>query len=320
MILHRRELLAGGCMLLFSAAPRAHAEVFPARPITLIVPLAAGSSVDVILRALAAAAEKHLGQPIIIENRPGAGATLALGQMAATAKPDGYTISQLGLPVLRAPALRKTNYDPSTDFTYIIGLVQIVYGLVVKPDAPWHTLHDLIEAARRAPGEISCATPGAGSDAYLTMEMIARQQGIRWVHVPFARGELTALLGGHIQAVASGSGWAPQVNSGELRLLATFGRTRTDYWRFVPTLEESGMDVVMEGTYGLVGPKGMRPATVTALHDAFKAAMDGPSFAAAVKNFHQEPRYLSSTEFRSFALAQIDQQKRLVEELGLSLK
>ena len=286
------------------------------RPLTLIVPLAAGSSVDVILRALAAAAEKRLGQPIVVENKPGAGTTLAPSQMAA-AKPDGYTICQLGLPVLRAPALRKTTYDPSTDFTYIIGVVQLVFGLVVRRDAPWWTLADLFDAARRSPGTITYGTPGVGSDTHVAMELIARQQGIRWVHVPFASGDVTALLGGHIHAVASGSVWAPQVNSGELRLLATFGTRRTDYWPSVPTLTEVSVDVVMEGTYGLVGPKGMDTAIVATLHDSFKAAMHQPSFAAAVANFHQEAHYLSSLEFRAFALGQIEKQKRLVEEIGL---
>jgi tripartite-type tricarboxylate transporter receptor subunit TctC len=316
---HRRNVLAATAAVLLSPIRPGRADAFPARPLTLIVPLGAGSSVDVILRALAAAAEKRLGQPIVVENRPGAGTTLAPSQMAATAKPDGYTICQLGLPVLRAPALRKTTYDPSTDFTYIIGVVQLVFGLVVRRDAPWSTLSDLIDAARRSPGMITYGTPGVGSDTHVAMELVARQQGIRWVHVPFASGEVTALLGGHIHALASGSVWAPQVNSRELRLLATFGTKRTGYWPGVPTLIENSVEVVMEGTYGLVGPRGMDTAIVAKLHDAFKAAMDQPGFAAAIANFHQEARYLSSSEFHAFALGQIEKQRRLVEELGLSL-
>jgi len=319
MRLDRRDLLVSAVAALLNSTHPGRADTFPARPLTLIVSLAAGSSVDVILRALVTGAERRLGQPIVVENRPGAGTTLAPAQMAATAKPDGYTICQLGVPVLRAPALRKTTYDPSTDFTYIIGLVQLVFGLVARRDAPWSTLGDLIDAARQSPGTITYGTPGVGSDAHVAMELIARQQGIRWVHVPFTSGDVTALLGGHIHAVASGSVWAPQVNSGELRLLATFGAGRTGYWPSVPTLTESGVDVVMEGTYGLVGPKGMDTAVVATLHDAFKAAMDQPGFVAAIANFHQEARYLSSSEFRAFALGQIEKQRRLVEELGLHL-
>jgi tripartite-type tricarboxylate transporter receptor subunit TctC len=129
------------------------------------------------------------------------------------------------------------------------------------------------------------------------MELIVRQQGIRWVHVPFASGELSSLLGGHINAVASGSVWAPRVNSGELRLLATFGAQRTRYWPSVPTLIENAVKVVMEGTYGLVGPKGMDTAVVATLHDAFKAAMDQPGFAGAIASFHQEARYLVPRNF-----------------------
>jgi tripartite-type tricarboxylate transporter receptor subunit TctC len=319
MRLDRRDLLVSAVAALLNSTHPGRADTFPARPLTLIVSLAAGSSVDVILRALVTGAERRLGQPIVVENRPGAGTTLAPAQMAATAKPDGYTICQLGVPVLRAPALRKTTYDPSTDFTYIIGVVQLVFGLVVRRDAPWSTLSDLIDAARRNPGTITYGTPGVGSDTHVAMELIARQQGIRWVHVPFASGDVTALLGGHIHAVASGSVWAPQVKSGELRLLATFGARRTGYWPSVPTLTENSVEVVMEGTYGLVGPKGMDTAVVETLHDAFKAAMDQPGFAAAIANFHQEARYLSSSEFRAFALDQIEKQRRLVEELGLRL-
>jgi tripartite-type tricarboxylate transporter receptor subunit TctC len=319
MRLDRRSLFVGAGSILLSSMSPGRAEGFPARPITMIVPLAAGSSVDLILRALATAAEKSLGQAIVVENRPGAGTTLAPGQMAAAAKPDGYTICQLGLPVLRAPALRRTTYDPRTDFTYIIGVVQLVSGLVVRRDSPWATLGDLIDAARRSPGTITYGTPGVGSDAHVAMELIARKQGIRWVHVPFASGDVTALLGGHIHAVASGSVWAPQVNSGEFRLLATFGARRTDYWPSTSTLIENGVDVVMEGTYGLVGPKGMDPAVVATLHNAFKTAMDQRGFAAAIANFHQEPRYLNSSDFHAFALSQIENQRRLVQELDLRL-
>jgi tripartite-type tricarboxylate transporter receptor subunit TctC len=121
-------------------------------PLSSIVNLSLSTFQDQRGTPAASTAEKRLGQPIVVENRPGAGTTLAPGQMAAAAKPDGYTICQLGLPVLRTPALRKTPYDPGTDFTYIIGVVQLVSGLVVRRDAPWSTLGDLIDAARRSPG------------------------------------------------------------------------------------------------------------------------------------------------------------------------
>ncbi len=316
---YRRALLAGIASLLLNPGRPLHAQVFPTRPITLIVPLGPGSSVDVILRALAGAAAARLGQAIVIENKPGAGTTLGPAQMAATAKPDGYTICQLGVPVLRAPALRTTTYDPRTDFTYIIGLVQLVFGVVVRHDAPWKSLADLVEAARRSPGTITYGTPGAGSDTHVAMELIARRQNINWVHVPFATGAMNALLGGHVQAVASASVWAPLVSSGELRLLATFGPRRTTYWPDVPTVIESGTDLAMNGTYGVAGPKGMDASTVTTLHDAFKAAMDQNPFLAAVANFHQQVNYLGSSQFRRFALGQIEQQRHIVEELGRRL-
>lgn len=126
MRVQRRKLLhlTGIVIALPFISRIASAQIYPARAVTLIVPLAAGSSVDQNLRALASAAQTHFGQPIIIENKPGAGATLAPAQLAATAKADGYTITQVGLPVFRAPFLRKTTYDPSNDFTYIIAIVR----------------------------------------------------------------------------------------------------------------------------------------------------------------------------------------------------
>jgi tripartite-type tricarboxylate transporter receptor subunit TctC len=319
MRLPRRQFLrlAGLTTALPVSARIATAQAYPAQPVTLIVPLPAGSSVDVNLRALATATQKHLGQPIIIENRPGAGTTLGPAQMAATAKPDGYTISQIGSPIFRAPFLRKTTYDPTKDFTYVIAVIGLTFGVVVRRDAPWTTFEQFLADAKANPGKINYATPGVGTDAHITMERIARHQGVKLVHVPFAGSSVNALLGGHIHAVAEGSAWAPQVNSGELRLLVTFGAGRSKNWPTVPTLKESGIDIAVNAAYGLAGPRGMDPTIVETLHGALKNGTEEPSFVATVERFGQEVFYLGSNAFREFALRQIAEQKRIVEELGL---
>jgi len=303
-------LLAGGGAL---------AQTFPSRPVTLIVPYAAGGSTDVTFRALAAASEKHLGQSIVVENRPGASGTMAPAQMAASAKPDGYTVAQIFDAVWRAPFLGKTTYDPAVDFTYVIGVTGYTWGVVVRNDSPWKTFAELIAGAKANPNKINYGTTGAFSTPELTMERIARQQGIKWVAIPFKGNpeQINALLGGHIDSIASSTGWGPQVDSGEFRLLVTFGAARTRSWPTVPTLKETGIDMVVDSPYGLAGPKGIDPKIVKILHDAFKKGMEEPSFVTTMNTLNQEFLYKSSEEFRAFVLKQIEEERAIIGELGL---
>jgi tripartite-type tricarboxylate transporter receptor subunit TctC len=296
----------------------AKAQSFPTRPVTLIVPFTAGGVTDVILRALAASTEKHLGAPIVVENRAGAAGTLGPIQMAATVSADGYTISQLGIGLLRAPLMRKMTFDPATDLTYIIGVTGYTYGIAVRTEAPWKTLQDLLDDARARPNEISFGTV-SNATPFITMQQIAKSRGIQWVPIPF-KGDaeiVNALLGGHIDVMAGGTTWGPFVNAGTFRLLVTWGATRTKNWPNVPTLKEAGIDMVVNSPFGLGGPKGINPTTIRILHDAFKKGMDEPSFRAVLDKFDQEAWYLGSDDYRAYALREIAEQKRIVEEFGL---
>ena len=297
----------------------AQAQNFPARPVTLIVPWPAGGTTDVGMRALASATEKHLGQSIVIENRAGAAGTLGPAQMAASAKPDGYTVAQIPITVFRYPFMHKTTFDPAKDFTYIIGLTGYTFGVVVHDDAPWKTFQELLADAKANPGKINYGTPGAGTSLHIAMEQIAKLQGLKWTHVPFkGNAEATnALLGGHIHALADSTGWAPLVDSGQLRLLVTWGATRTKSWPNVPTLQEIGIDMVSNSPFGLAGPKGMDPKVVKVLHDAFKKGLEEPSYAEVMTKFDQELFYLNSDDYQRFAMQQIEEARRFIEELGL---
>ena len=321
MRLPRRQFLhlAAGAVALPTISRLARAQDYPTRPVTLIVPWPAGGTTDVALRALATATEKYLGQSIVVENRAGASGTLGPANMAATAKPDGYTISQLPITVFRQPFMTKTSFDPARDFTYIIGLTGYTFGVVVRSDAPWKTFPELLAAAKANPSTITYGTSGAGTTPHITMEQIAKQQDIKLVHVPFkgSAESTTALLGSHIHAIADSTGWAPQVNDGKFRLLVSWGATRTKNWPNVPTLKEVGIDMVSNSPYGLGGPKGMAPEIVKILHDAFKKGLDEPSTVAAMTQFDQERFYLDSEDYRAFAMQQIVQEKRMVEELQL---
>jgi tripartite-type tricarboxylate transporter receptor subunit TctC len=301
------------------ASGTAQAQNFPTRPVTLIVPWPAGGTTDVVMRALATATEKHLGQSLVIDNRGGAAGTLGPAHLAANIKPDGYTVSQIPITVFRYPAMRKTSFDPARDFTYVIGLTGYTFGVVVRKDAPWKTFQELLADAKANPGKINYGTPGAGTSLHITMEQIARLQGIKWTHVPFkGNAESTAaLLGGHIQVEADSTGWAPLVNTGELRLLVTWGASRTKNWPDVPTLKDIGIDLVSNSPFGIAGPAGMDAAIVKVLHDAFKRGMEDPSYLAAMAKFDQEPSYLSSAEYHQYALRTLADEKRLMQELGL---
>jgi tripartite-type tricarboxylate transporter receptor subunit TctC len=153
----------------------AQAQNFPTRPVTFVVPWPAGGTTDVGLRALASATERHLGQAIVIENRPGGSGTLGPGQMAATAKPDGYTFAQIPITVFRFPFMTKTGFDPARDFTYIIGVSGYTFGVVVKDDAPWKTFLEFVAHAKANPGVVNYGSPGTGTSLHITMEQIAVQ-------------------------------------------------------------------------------------------------------------------------------------------------
>jgi tripartite-type tricarboxylate transporter receptor subunit TctC len=239
--------------------------------------------------------------------------------MAATARSDGYVVSQIPTSLLRAGILNKTVFNPATDLTYIVGLTGYTYGVVVKREAPWATFQDLLADARRRPGEITYASSGTASTPHLTMMQIAQRRGIDWVHVPYkgSAETINAVLGGHVDVGADGTSWAEQVDAGQLRLLVTWGAQRTTNWPSVPTLREIGIDLVKNAPYGIAGPKGMAPQIVGALHDAFKKALDEPSYLVALRKLDQEPSYMSSRDYAEFVVREIAEQRRLINELGL---
>jgi tripartite-type tricarboxylate transporter receptor subunit TctC len=300
-------------------APITRAQEFPNAPVVLIVPWPAGGTTDIGMRALANATEKHLKQKIVIENRPGAAGVLGPQQVAQNSAPDGYTLVQIPITVFRYPFMRKTTFDPEKDFTYVIGISGYTFGVVVRNDAPWKTFQEFLAYAKANPGKINYGTPGAGTTLHITMEQIAKKQGIKWTHVPFKGTPETtgALLGGHIDAVADASGWAPLVNAGQLRLLVIWNAARGKNYPSVPTLRETGVDLVSNSPFGIAGPKGMDPKVVKTLHDAFKKGAEEPSYIETMIKLDQEAAYMSSDAYRRYAIETLAEQKTLIEDLGL---
>ena len=300
----------------------ASAQNFPTKPVTLIVPWPAGGATDRHLRVLAEATAKHLGQPIIIDNKPGASGTLGPATMAAIAKPDGYTLAQLPITVFRLPYMQKVSFNPQTDFSFVIHLTGYTFGTAVSADAPWKTWQDLLTYARANPHAIRYSTPGAGSTLHITMEQIAQSEGIKWTQVPF-RGEAestAALLGKHVEAAASGAGLGPLVDAGNLRMLVMWTPERSARFPGVPTLTEEGQKIVSTSPYGIAGPKGMDPRIMQILHNAFKKGMEEPLHLKVLEELSQPLIYKNSEEYRAFAMQLIAEQQALIEKLGLGAR
>ncbi len=253
----RTVLIASGALAaLPSSALRAQA--FPSRPITLYCAFPAGGPTDQVLRAFAESASRTLGQPIVVESKPGAGGTVAPIALKS-AKPDGYTLSQLAISVFRIPHMQKTpQLDALRDFTYIINMTGYTFGLVVPAGAPWKTLKEFVEDAKKNPGKIDYGSTGTGTTPHLAIEEFAAKAGIKLTHVPFKGSAdlMTSILGGHVQAASDSTGWAPHVESGKLRLLVTYGSKRTKKWPDVPTLAELGYETVSDSPFGIGGPRG----------------------------------------------------------------
>jgi tripartite-type tricarboxylate transporter receptor subunit TctC len=316
----RRAALALGAGALVVPAARAQAR-FPDRPIRMIVPWAAGGTTDIQMRAICEIAARKLGQPIVIENRAGAGGVLGPQQLLRE-RPDGYVLSQMAISVFRHPQMApQPLFNPMEDFTWVIHLTGYLFGIVVRADAPWRTLQELLDYAKANPGRINYGTPGAGTSLHITMEQIGGMRGLDWTHVPF-RGwaeNQTALLGGQIQVAADSSGWGEMVQAGRMRLLATWGAERAKRFPDAPTLKESGLDIVSTSPYGIAGPKGMNPDVVGILHDAFREALFDQAHIAVLDRYDMAPWYLGPADYAAFARKTFEEEGVMIRRMGLRL-
>jgi tripartite-type tricarboxylate transporter receptor subunit TctC len=309
-------------VLVVVAPAGAAAQTFPDKPVTLIVPWPAGGATDIAMRAIAEGAVKHLGQPIVIDNKPGASGTLGPAVMAANAKPDGYTIAQMPITVMRLPLMQKAAWDAVRDFTYIVHLTGYTFGITTKADGPFKTWADVVAYAKANPGKVTYATPGAGTSLHIGMEQIAAQSGIQLTQVPFKGNAESnaAVLGGHTMLQADGSGWKALVDSGQLRLLAIWTEQRSKNFPDTPTLKELGYPFVFDSPFGVAGPKGMDPAVVQKLHDAFKKSIEDPAVVATLAKYDMVPRYIDTAGYRKFVEEIIASERAALEKIGLLKK
>ena len=315
----RRHLVQLAAASLAAPALTARAQSFPTKPIKLMIAFPAGGPTDITMRSLADNASKILGQPVIVENKPGAGGTLP-AQALQTAAPDGYTLAQIPLGVFRLPYTTKINWDPVKDITYVLNVTGYAFGLVVPADSPLKTWTHFVAWAKANPGKLTYGSTGTMTSPHLTMELIAQKLNIELLHVPYKGSAdlMQSILGGNIMAAADSTGFAPQVEAGKLRVLNTWGAERLAKFPDAPTLKELGLDLVQNSPFGIGAPKGTPPAVIKRLHDAFKQAMEQESYVTALKRYDMVPMYMSSAQYQKFAQDTFVKEKALVEKLGLA--
>ncbi|MVW70592.1 MULTISPECIES: tripartite tricarboxylate transporter substrate binding protein [unclassified Bordetella] len=312
--------MASLCRLAFAvsatlgATAVAQAADYPQNPISLVVGYGAGGGTDVCNRALAVDVGKRLGQTVVVENRPGAGSSLSVSYIIRQ-RPDGYNIASLSTGGLLNQVLTpSTKYDVTTDLTPVAMVAQYQVGLLVRADSPYKSVEELLKAAQKK-GELSYSTAGVGTPQHLTSERLAQETKTRLTHIPYKSGPeaITALLRGDVDFMAQTAEWVPYVRDGRLRLLAVYTDERMKGFD-APTLKELGYDLVAPSLLGIAGPKGMDPAVVSKLQDAFEQATKTPEFANCSDQFGLKVDFKGSKEFGDYLKNTLTTWRPLLEQ------
>ena len=291
-----------GFMYLFLFAGTAKSE-FPEKPITILVSFDAGSTTDILARAIGIGAEKYLNTRLVYENKGGGGGTVALGVLS-TIKPDGYTIwAGNSDSVVYTPMMQKVPFKPLKSFTPIIGFAAAPYtALIVKPDAPWKNFQEFVDFAKKNPRKIKYSSSGVGTGMHLAMEYIANKDGIQWIHVPYksAAAARMALMGGHVDACSAGAEFVPFAKQGMLKVLATHGDKRSTAFPDAPTLKELGYDFVKETIFSMMGPAPLPPDVLKKLEAGFTKGMETAEFTSVREKLDCLPAYFNAVNYDKY--------------------
>ncbi|WJR80877.1 tripartite tricarboxylate transporter substrate binding protein [Bradyrhizobium sp. NP1] len=292
---------------------------YPDKPITMIVPWAAGGSTDQTARVLAKAAEASLGQPVVIINQPGASTTIGLAALAS-AKPDGYTIGTLSSTgYLVALQGRQLPFHPIDSFTYISYYGDNVIGVAVRSDSPWKSLKDLVEDGKARPGAIKYGTAGVGTTQHLTTEALQFSSKAKFVHIPQqgSAASMPSLLGKHVDFVTETSVWAPFVEDKQVRLLAVTTPKRSKLYPDVPTLTELGYKS-LRSVQAIIGPAGIPEPIRMKLEGAFRTALKDKAFQETMDRLAMETIDLPGPEVKKLVEGEYELASELVKEIGKS--
>lgn len=300
--------------LLMSGIARAE---YPDKPITMIVPWAAGGSTDQTARVLAKAAEATLGQTIVIINRPGASTTIGMAELA-NAKPDGYTIGTLSSTgYLVALQGRQLPFHPINAFSYVSYYGDNVIAIATRSDAPWKTLKDLVEDGKKRPGAIKYGTAGVGTTQHLTTEALQFATKAKYVHVPQqgSAASMPALLGKHVDFVTETSVWAPFVEDKQVKLLAVTTPKRSKLYPDVPTLSELGFKS-LRSVQAIIAPAGLPEDVRAKLETAFRKALSDKAFVETMDRLAMEVIDLPGAEVKKLVEGEYELASQLLTEIG----
>lgn len=300
--------------LLMSGIARAE---YPDKPITMIVPWAAGGSTDQTARVLAKAAEASLGQTIVIINRPGASTTIGMAELA-NAKPDGYTIGTLSSTgYLVALQGRQLPFHPINAFSYVSYYGDNVIAVATRSDAPWKTLKDLVEDGKARPGAIKYGTAGVGTTQHLTTEALQFSTKAKFVHVPQqgSAASMPALLGKHVDFVTETSVWAPFVEDKQVKLLAVTTPKRSKLYPDVPTLNELGFKS-LRSVQAIIAPAGLPENIRAKLETAFRKALSDKTFIETMDRLAMEVIDLPGAEVKKLVEGEYELAGQLLTEIG----
>ncbi len=292
---------------------------FPSRPITMIIQWSPGGSTDLSGRKMADLAGKILGQPIVVENKPGGGGVIGT-TVIANAAPDGYTIGTIQYSATTLiPHIRSVPYKTKEDFSWIMQFSEYIFPFCVQATSPWKTFKDLIEEARKNPGTLSYATQGPLTAQHILLEQIFSSEKVKLNHVPVggALEVVQQLLGGHIAAGMSAD-LLPHVRSGKLRGLAIQGDKRFDLFPDIPTFSEIGYKAESPLWMAVCAPKNVDPRIIKKLFSAFKQAQESPSFRELCATLYLRPIFKDSESLKAMVIRDFDNQKVILKELGFA--
>ena len=314
---------AGLAALLCAVTHLATAQGYPARPVRLVNPYAAGGPFDLVAREVGKSLAEVLGQQVIIDNRPGGGATVGADYVAKQA-PDGYTLLLSGSPShVIVPAMMATPpYDGIRDFTPIAMIASVPNLIVAKPSLPVTSMKTLVDYAKANPGKLSYGSPGNGSIGHLSVELLKKLAGIDLVHVPYKANPLaiTDLIGGQIDlAMINISVVLPHIKAGKVRAVAMGTRKRSELLPDLPTIEEAGYRGYDAGTwYGVFAPARLPPAIVTQLHQALAKVMQAPDLKKRLQEQQgAEVQVLAPDEFAAHLQKERNELVPLIKSIGL---
>lgn len=293
------------------------APAFPTKPITIICPWTAGGSTDLTSRMLAKRATELFGQPVIVENKTGGGGFIANAEVY-NAAPEGYTLAvNASSTIVLAPHLRKAPFAP-WKMTPIMSYGVYPFTLAVKVDAPWKTIKEFVEFIKKNPGEVKMSTSGPDAMENLAMFMLKDQEKLDFKLVPYEGGApaVAAALGGHTHAFIGVAEAIPHIRDGKMRGLATFLSERMPGLPDIPTLKESGYNVVVESRLSIYGPPGISNDVTKKLEETFQKAMESEDFKKICKTFEVTPSFYDSEKIDKYHRDLSDKIRNILIKIG----